>query len=431
MPSIHPFRGVRYSASGDVSHLVAPPYDVVNDDLRRTLLDHDSHNVVALELPQGSDDLVAPDSRYAVARATWTEWLRDGVIEADPAPAYYLVSQEFVLHGTPVLRRSLFAAVALHALTEGVIVPHERTLPKALGDRFNLITATHANFSPVFGMFPDPENVSATLFDLAEQSAPLAHSTDSDGVVNTLRAIIDPDLIERITALIAEKPVFIADGHHRYTVALAHRDALRDLGDSAAMTEAGPGSVLMALVNMNDPGLVVLPTHRVASAPHPVEAQGFIAALARQFDVSEPLSGHPAALLDHSERPAFVVRVRGDQGARLVTLKPDVDPVDVIPGSHSAHWKRLDVAIVQELVLSPLLDIHPDRPETLERLTFVKDAHEALEMVGDRDVAIIMRATRMDQLQDVALAGDAMPQKSTYFYPKLPSGLVFRDLSSD
>ena len=182
---------------------------------------------------------------------------------------------------------------------------------------------------------------------------------------------------------------------------------------------------MMALVNMDDPELVVLPTHRIADAPAGTfDAAGFLGALAERFELRE-VDGHGGRdALEAAERPAFLVRVRGDETLRLAEAKPGW--ADAIGTAHSDAWKALDVAVLQELVLHPLLDIHPDRPETLERLGFGKDAHQALEATADHDVAFVLRSTRMDQMREVALAGETMPQKSTYFYPKLRSGLLFR-----
>jgi hypothetical protein len=183
---------------------------------------------------------------------------------------------------------------------------------------------------------------------------------------------------------------------------------------------------MMALVNMDDPDLVVLPTHRVADASGEFSADAFESALAENFVIEDLPSGHPAGALDALEVPAFLFKTRADARPRLARLREDVALAQVMPGSHSDAWKSLDVSVLQELVLDPILDIHPDRPATLERLTFIKDAHRALGATNEHDVAFILRPTRMEQLRAVALAGETMPQKSTYFYPKLLSGLVLR-----
>ncbi len=260
-------------------------------------------------------------------------------------------------------------------------------------------------------------------------SAPVAEAIDADGVSSVLWATTDPDLASQLAALLADRSIFIADGHHRYTTALAYRDLRREEAAAAGdKTSEDPAYdfVMMALVNMEDPELVVMPTHRVADARSSFDAVAFETRLRRYFDLTEAPAEKPWNVLEGIDAPAFLVRMRGDAAPRVATLRADVDIDAVIPLERSSAWKHLDVAVLQELVLNPLLDIHPDRPETLDRLGFVKGAEDALAAAGERDVVFVLRPTRMDQLRSVALAGETMPQKSTYFYPKLLSGLVFR-----
>jgi uncharacterized protein (DUF1015 family) len=214
---------------------------------------------------------------------------------------------------------------------------------------------------------------------------------------------------------------------HRYTTALAYRDERRAGATEADKAEgAAYDAVMMALVNMDDPELVVLPTHRQVRALPPFDPGAFWQRLTRWFDLSETSGLRPTDVLASAKRTAFVVRT-SDGTTRLATLRADVDPADAISGPHSPDWKRLDVAVLQELVLRPVFGIDPDDPASLERLSFVKDADEALRR-GDADVTFLLAPTRMEQLRAVALGGEMMPQKSTYFYPKLLSGLLFRSL---
>lgn len=423
MALVRPFRAYRFSADAtDISELVAPPYDVISPAQREALLARSAHNVVALELPEGPLDPAVPGNRYEAGRETWDAWRESGVLAHDERPAVYVLEQRFEHAGHPVRRRAFIVEVELHPFADGIVLPHERTLPKALGDRFELIKATGANLSQVFGLFDDAQGITDALFAEATSTDPIATATDADGVESLLWRVEDPAFAERVTTVLAEKQIFIADGHHRYTTALAHRDLRREQG---APVGSPADFVMMALVNMEDPELLVLPTHRVADAPGDFDAEEFTVALAELFDVSPAPADFESALAD-APRPAFVFRTR-DGLPRLAVLREDRDPADVIAVERTDAWKHLDVAVLQELVLSPLLDIHPDRPESLERLGFVKDAREALAAAGVRDVAFVLRATRMDQLRAVALSGETMPQKSTYFFPKLLSGLVLRD----
>jgi len=429
MARVRPFAAYRYANAGrDLTPLTAPPYDVISSAQRTELLSQSPHNVVALELPDGPLDVSLPGNRYETGASTWQQWRDSGVLAQDKAAAVYVVEQRYTVGGKAIRRRAFVAEVGLEPFSARVVLPHERTLPKALGDRYELTRATAANFSQVFGLFDDAAGESDRLFDLITAGAPVAHALDSDGVESTLWATTDPDVGTRLTAMLADKPLFIADGHHRYTTALAYRDLRRNEALACGDSSVDPAYdfVMMALVNMEDPELVVLPTHRVADSEGAFDSAVFYAKLSRHFTMSDVAAGSVDAALDTLDVPGFVVMTRDDATPRLARLRDDVDIDLAIDLPRSASWKHLDVTVVQELVLNPLLGIHPDRPETLERLRFVKDADEALAATATHDVAFILRATRMDQLCDVALAGETMPQKSTYFYPKLLSGLLFR-----
>jgi uncharacterized protein (DUF1015 family) len=425
---VRPFRAVTYAheAGADISALTAPPYDVISPAQREALLDRDPHNVVALELPEGPLDPSLPSNRYETGGRRWREWRTNGVLADDATDAVYVLEQRFELEGRAIRRRAFIAAVDLVAFSEGVVLPHERTLPKALTDRLSLTRATAANLSQVLGLFSDPARRTDALLDPAGLGEPMLTAADADGVTSTLWAIRDPADVAAVSEALAGCRVFIADGHHRYTTALAYRDERR----AAAHGSEGRrpyDSVMMALVNMDDPELCVLPTHRVADAEGGFDEQAFLAALSERFDVT-PAPADPLEALSDMHAPAtFVVRTRS-AATFVARLKHDVDVEEAIPLEASHAWKSLDVAVLQELVLRPLLGIHPDRPESLDRLSFVKDAAGALAAGEEHDVVFLLRPTRMDQLRAVSLGGELMPQKSTYFYPKLLSGLVMRDL---
>jgi uncharacterized protein (DUF1015 family) len=429
---VHPFRAIRYATDAlDITPVTAPPYDVISDGMRQELLDGDERNIVALELAEGPLDEQAPGNRYETAAQRWHDWRADGILVPDEAPALYVLEQRYELNDREVSRKALIAEVELEPFEAGVILPHERTLPKALGDRFALTRACAANFSQVFGLYPDEPGMTAPLFARAMAAEPIMTATDADGVISTVWAVDDPEVHAEIADVFADKPVFIADGHHRYTTALAYRDERRAAepeGASDADTAPAYDRVMMALANMDDPDLSVLPTHRLVTAEGALDPDEFYAALAGHFRIEELPEGHPTGALDSAERPAFLVRTSRDERPQRMVLRDDVDMTRDMPADHSQAWRELDVAVLQELVLSPLLGVHPDRPESLSRLAFYKDPHELFGAVGENQVAFALRATRMDQMRAVALAGETMPQKSTYFYPKLLSGLVMRSM---
>jgi len=428
---VSPFRAIRYArpVGSDITELTAPPYDVIPPELRDDLLTRDPHNVVALELPEGPLDPAAPANRYETGGRRWRDWLASGVLKADEATSVYVLEQRYLQDGEPIARRGLVAAVGLEPFSAGVVLPHERTLPKAIDDRLNLTRSTAANLSQVFGMFADPGHVTDAWIATAMDGTPLSMATDDDGVVSTIWALADPADHHAIAEFMSERQIFIADGHHRYTTALAYRDERVAAEDRSDAGDEPYGSVMMALVNMDDPGLVVRPTHRLVDAPGAFDPAAFRESLASRFELRDPGADPVAALAASNDRPSFLVKTR-DGVTLLARLRSDVDHAAAFPAGSSEPWRALDVAVLQELVLSPLLDVHPDRPATLERLSFSKDAAAALESAGVHDAVFILNSTRMEQVAAVARAGETMPQKSTYFYPKLLSGLLFKALET-
>jgi uncharacterized protein (DUF1015 family) len=429
MARVRPFAAFRYGSSErDVSALTAPPYDVISPEQRESLLAIEPHNVVALELPEGALDPAAEHNRYEHGAAIWTAWRDQGVLLKDAEPAIYVLEQRFVHEGRPVRRRAFILEVGLEPFEAGIVLPHERTLPKALGDRFELIKSTAANLSQIFGLFDDESGVTNALFDRATDSEPISTATDADGVESLLWSVADPGFSAEVQASLADKRIFIADGHHRYSTALAYRDFRREQPHAAGRpSDPAYDYVMMALVNMEDPELLVLPTHRVADAVGPFDADAFWAALAVSFAVEILPTAYGPSALEELVGPSYIVKVRGDEKLRRVRLRDEVDLDEAITAQRSSAWKHLDVAVLQELVLEPLLGIHPDRPETMDRLWFFKDPTAALRASDEHDAVFLMRPTSMEQLREVATGGETMPQKSTYFFPKLLSGLVLRD----
>jgi uncharacterized protein (DUF1015 family) len=428
---VQPFRGFRYAqpAGADLSALIAPPYDVVGPAEQAQLLAAAAHNVIALELPEGSLDVQVPDNRYVTGQQRWRAWCRTGVLAADPVPAIYVLEQRYTHQGVARARRAFVAEVQLEPFAAGVILPHERTLPKAIDDRLQLTRATAANLSPVFGLYADPGQRLAPLLAQAMATAPLAVATGTDGVQATLWRLTDPGAHAVLAACLADQPLYIADGHHRYTTALAYRDECRAAAGPAAAGGVAPwDSVMMALVNMDDPGLVVWPTHRLARGGSGFAPATFWQRLAERFTLTPVAEAAPTAALAAASGPALLVRTR-DGRTCLAVLRRDQDHGAAFPAGTSAAWRQLDVAVLQELVLWPLLQIHPDHPETLARLAFTHDDHAALAAAPEHDAVFVLRPVQVAQVAAVAQGGQTMPQKSTYFYPKLPSGLVFKSLA--
>ncbi len=258
----------RHEPGADRAHSTAPPYDVVTAERRAELLAADPHNVVALELPDGALDASLPGNRYATGQALWKAWRDEGVLVDDDSPAIYVLEQSWEHEGRHIRRRGFVAAVRLHPFADGVVLPHERTLPKALSDRLELTRSTAANLSQVFGLFSDPAGETDGIFATHTANDPLFTATDAEGVSSKVWAIRDAVTIDAVAGIVGQRQIFIADGHHRYTTALAYRDERRGAAaaDGVPQTDPAYDFVMMTLVNMDDPELVVLPTHRLARA---------------------------------------------------------------------------------------------------------------------------------------------------------------------
>lgn len=437
MALVRPFRGYRYRTDGtDITTFTAPPYDVVNEPERKAFIRKNPHNAVALELGAGALDPDAPGNRYETTRERWHSWMDDGIVEREETPAIYVIEQRFTWAGEPHSRTSFIVETQLRGFDEQVILPHEHTLPKALDDRYHLTQATQANFSPVFCLFAGGVTQWESLCTRMKAGEVTSSATDADGVLSRMWAVTDETLIAEFVELVSDKQFFIADGHHRYTIALKIRDEEREHRYGVPATEApslpdfdadaGSEYVMMAVTSMDDPQLLVLPYHRAVKAGARADlAKHIIDNLDRDFDVREGDEGDLTACT----RPAFLYEAH-DGRCGLAELKESVDVDTAIDDEHCSDWKHLDVSVLQELVIEPYADITYRKPDTVQHLAFTHSADAMREGVrtGRYDMIFLMRPVAMSQLRAVSLAGNTMPQKSTYFYPKLPSGMVYRSI---
>jgi uncharacterized protein (DUF1015 family) len=427
MADVRPFRALRYDpAAADPAAAIAPPYDVISPAQQDDLYRRSPHNIVRVEYGEQRDTDTAADNRYTRAAAALRAWRDAGVLVRDDAPAFYRYTLEFVWDGVRRRRQHLFAAVRLHPWDDDVVRPHERTLSGPKQDRLELLRATRTQVSPVYCLYrhaegPDPGDLPASpLYDF-----------ESDSQRHTVAAIIDAEAAGAITRAFAEVPLYVADGHHRYETALAYRDERR----AAATTWTGDepeNFVLMALTAAHDPGLLVLPTHRVVHRPVPPGALDRLSAL---FDIRSV--GHREG--DRLERilaredagaAAFIAEGLAPDGAHLLTLRDRAAAEALMPPAQPPAWKRLDVNVLQYAVLEPIFGIGADALAAGRAVTYTQSAAEAIAAVDElrASAAFLLRATPVAQVLDVADAHARMPQKSTYFHPKLPTGLVLHPL---
>lgn len=422
MAIIVPLRGLRYNPEliPDLAAVVTPPYDVIGPEDQERYYDRSPHNIIRLEYGKILPDDNATNNRYTRARDTLAAWQQEGILQREHRPAIYLYEQEFTVAGRVYRRRGFFCGVALTPYSEGQVLPHEETLPKAKEDRLNLLRACRANFSPVFGLYTDESMATDRILSEAAGAEPNSAFTDEDGQVHRLWVITAPEPINRLVSALRLRPIYIADGHHRYETALAY-----------AQEHPEPGlhhNVLMVLVNLYDPGLVILPTHRLVRAVRTCPPPDLLAALAPHFK-AEHFTGEPAGFfgrLQELGRHSFGLYM-GDGGLYHLTLRPEVDLRALMPADRSTAWQQLDVAILHHLILEPHLGIGAgERARQGGPVSYTREEEQALARVdrGEYTHAFFLNPTSVQEMVDVAEAGDKMPQKSTYFYPKLITGLV-------
>jgi uncharacterized protein (DUF1015 family) len=466
MSRIQPLRGWRYdpaaAGASSLSDLLTPPYDVINPAQQAAFYDRHPHNVVRLELAadQPGDDDHA--NRYTRAAATLAGWQRGGVLRQEAAPAIYLLRQRYTLpDGRSATRSGMIFRLRLAPWGRGIL-PHERTFPAAKADRLALTIATGAQCSPIFLLYADPEGQAQTpVAAAAERRAPDAVYRDEDGVEHTLWAVTDPAALAAATSALEPKTFYIADGHHRYETALNYQRWRRGGGQPGAPPPA-PLSSWQGVPNyapippapteiplpfdtawvyaacIDDPGLAILPTHRCIHDLPRFDAQRLLAGLAEHFVVTRVED--EAALerlkkLDFfgrspTSRTAFALLLPGQPGGYLLEMRDDPATVAQLHADYLPVVAAVDVAALQSLALGPLLGIDPDPAQLKRFVAFTPSVHEAAEGVraGRYQAAFLVNPTPLAQLQAVSDAGQVMPPKATYFYPKLPAGLVINCL---
>jgi uncharacterized protein (DUF1015 family) len=413
MAHVQPLRALRYDLAtvGSLDKVAAPPYDVIDPQQRAELAARSEYNVVRIDLAEGDDP-------YVEAARTLERWREEGAVVRDDEPALWTLTQEYTgPDGRSLTRHGVFARVRVEDYGPGRIRPHERTHPGPKEDRLRLTRATKANLSPIFSLYDDPTGAAGAILDAAQ---PYAHVTDDDGTVNRLGRVTDSAAIEAFTRALEPAELLIADGHHRYETARVYADEVGGEGEHRY--------VLMCLVALQDEGLTVFPTHRLIrdTTPHTQEALG--STLRELFEVEEigqedlrpPDGDGPLAMgyIDAYFKRAF-----------RLTLKDQAAADRALDGMPDAY-RHLDTAVLEALVLEGPLGLTEDDIAHLRGLGYSRTDEEALELVlaGEYDAAFFLRSTPVQQVRDIAAAGVNMPPKSTYFFPKVPTGLLFNPL---
>jgi uncharacterized protein (DUF1015 family) len=418
MAEIEPLRALHYNLekTGGLQDVVAPPYDVIDPEQRAELERKSPYNVVRIDLPQG-------DNPYEAAAHELAQWREQRVVTQDHEPALWALEQDYTgPDGQRRTRSGFLARVRVEDYGPGRIRPHERTHPGPKEDRLRLTRATRANLSPIFALFSDPEQAAWRALEPSTTAPPWGQATDEDGTENRLWRVADPETVATVEQSLADAELLIADGHHRYETA---RTYAKEIGGE------GPHRfVLMDLVALQDPGLTVFPTHRLLKDLSSDQHTALADAIRRHFDVEE-LAG-----LDQLAPEADPEHVRlgyidaNSQTPFMLTLK-DQDAVDAALPGRSGAYRHLDTAVLEALILKGALGMSDEDIDHLHQLGYARGTNEAIELVrsGTYDAAFLMAPVPIDLVRAIAAAGESMPPKSTYFFPKVPTGLVFNSLA--
>lgn len=441
MATIVPSRAWRYDLerTGGIYAVTAPPYDVMGHIFRDELYELSPYNVVRVDLGKTSPQDTDTDNRYTRAATAIASWKAEGVLVRDAEPSVTIVEESYVgPDGRPRNRRGFLALVKLQDFSEKIVFPHETTLSGPKQDRYRLMDATQMNLSPVFMLYSLPDDsIMGTWDAVSGDTPPFASMIDPAGTTTSLWPTSDPAVLAAVTSRLTESPLLIADGHHRYETALRYRDARHERGDGA-----GPWDyTLVYLCNMEDPGLAIFATHRLLDSLNEDTIRSLPEALTSYFTV-EVLTEDPeaapesiAAFLDARlvQGGAFGLYAPMLGAAYGLALRDPNAPETAADDIHSQAYHRLDVAILHNIILAEILGITKEDVAAGQYVTFVKGWDRGFERLrtGESQVGLFMNPIKLRQVSEVAFGGERLPQKSTYFYPKLPTGLLFHDLSGE
>lgn len=436
MAVIAPFRGILYNPEkvSDMSGVVAPPYDVISPEGQERLYQKSDYNIVRLDFGKGNPSDDQDSNRYTRAASDFKAWQEKGILVRDEIPAIYVYEQDYRLKdGTLKTRKGFMSLVRLEELDSGVILPHERTLSGPKTDRLNLTRATGTNLSPIFSLYSDPEMKTNELLSKESKNPPIVNVQGEDGVNNRLWRVTDEAVINGLINEIADKMIFIADGHHRYETALNYRNEMREKHPGYTGKESF-NYTLMYFSNMDDEGLTVFPTHRLIYGLKRFDPKVFEESLTENFEIERlavPVTTELSNLFmkrlkeKGKDSHSFGVYANGWNYAAIATLRNE-DVMDRFVPDHSKAYRRLDVTILHTLIIENILRISKESQERKENIEYIQDEGEGLLKVqrGERQVLFILNPTKVTEVEEVAKAKDKMPQKSTYFFPKLLTGLV-------
>ena len=440
MAKILPFRGIVYnqSAAGDMNELVCPPYDIISPAEQRALYRKNSYNVIRLEYGLESPADTDQENRYTRAAALLDEWLQADVLRQSSSPALYVYEMEYNAGGKTKKLRGFLCLVRIEEYDSGIVLPHESTLSGPKADRLKLLRACGASFSQIYSLYSDPEGTIPNVLKRVG-GRPEIEVKNGDGVMHRVWTLSDTSDIKTISQGMADKPFFIADGHHRYDTALNYRNERRSAQGSFTGDE-GYNYVAMFMARLEDPELTILPAHRILFNLTGFTPKKFEEDLNSYFNVeridfeSESESVNRRTILDTLASRAdhahvFGMRVRGERSYYLLTLRHDAD-MDALIADKTSAYRMLDVSILHHLIIDKLLGVKMETHKLGLNIEYTKDAEEAAKRMeeGTAEIIFFMNPTKVQEVKEVAGSGERMPQKATYFYPKLLTGLVMNKL---
>ncbi len=439
MADIAPFRGLIYNPEKipKIADVVTPPYDVISEHEQNIYYNRHPYNVIRLDKSKSTPQDTAQNNCFTRAADHFKSWLDAGILIQDPEPAFYLTSVEFEFQNQKVIRYGLIAQVKLEEFSKGVILPHEKTFSKVKTERLELMKACHANFSPVFSIFSDKSKIFESLIPLTSDLCPCIDFADDAGHRHRMWRLADPQTAKKITEGFKSRKLFIADGHHRYETALNYKRWFYEQNPNTPSTHLC-NYIMMYLCPMEDPGLIILPAHRLISDVPLSIRKNFLHTAEAYFELQHlKISSDMNALMDALRKSMNTkagqhkigVMIKDWPEAVILSLKPGVMH-RLFENSIEAPLLDLDVTVLTRLIFMHLLNFTENMLDSEEKINFTSNAFEAVIFVRERkyDMAFILNPTTNDQVRRIAEHGLTMPRKSTYYYPKVITGLVMNTL---
>lgn len=443
MARIIPFRGILYNPDkihnfGDVA---TPPYDVISKQEQLDFHNQHPYNIIQLILNKQAENDTNKNNSYTRAAGLYNDWLSKNILVQDDSPSLYLTSVEFSIKNKTIIRYGLIALVGLEPFDKGIVIPHEKTFSKVTAERFELIKNCHANFSPIFGIYSDQNNILDLLKNAAGTKAPDMEFTDTHGLKHKLWRITDTSIHNHITDAMKEKKLLIADGHHRYKTALKYKKWISEI--TPGFNADHPANyVMMYLSSMEDSGLIILPAHRILKEVQNSDLTTFIQKTENYFEITTiPFDEKSmenasvkfiSALRSNSSKNTIGVFIKNRQEFYLLTLKPQIMK-QMFGKEIPASLRNLDVTVLTRLILMEILGFDQSRLDNVKLITYSSCDKQAIKEVasGRCDISFILNPTKIEQVRDITRQGLIMPRKSTYFYPKVITGQAINKLTTD